>query len=73
MKGTCSSIIRQVSGIILLDVIVFLQAIRDYIAIAVAVVVIIRRVVFVTLAFVKVDKTTKLMIGNLGSVLITSV
>ena len=40
MKGTCSSIIRQVSGIILLDVIVFLQAIRDYIAIAVVVVVV---------------------------------
>jgi len=40
MKGTCSSIIRQVSGIILLDVIVFLQAIRDYIAIVVVVVVI---------------------------------
>jgi len=40
MKGTCSSIIRQVSGIILLDVIVFLQAIRDYIAIVVVVVVV---------------------------------
>jgi len=40
MKGTCSSIIKQVSGIILLDVIVFLQAIRDYIAIVVVVVVI---------------------------------
>ena len=41
MKGTCSSITRQVSGIILLDVIVFLQAIRDYIAIVVVVVVIV--------------------------------
>ena len=40
MKGTCSSIIKQVSGIILLYVIVFLQAIRDYIAIVVVVVVI---------------------------------
>ena len=40
MKGTCSNIIRQVSGIILLDVIVFLQAIRDYIAIAIVVVVV---------------------------------
>jgi len=40
MKGTCSNIIRQVLGIILLDVIVFLQAIRDYIAIVVVVVVI---------------------------------
>jgi len=41
MKGTCSSIIKQVSGIILLDVIVFLQAIRDYIAIVVVVVVVV--------------------------------
>jgi len=41
MKGTCSSITRQVSGIIYIDVIVFLQAIRDYIAIVVVVVVIV--------------------------------
>jgi len=40
MNGTCSNIIRQVLGIILLDVIVFLQAIRDYIAIAAVVVVV---------------------------------
>ena len=41
MKGTCSSITRQVSGIIYIDVIVFLQAIRDYIAIVVVVVVVV--------------------------------
>jgi len=46
MKGTCSSITRQVSGIILLDVIAFLQAIRDYIAIVVVVVCVCACVVF---------------------------
>jgi len=46
MKGTCSNIIRQVLGIILLDVIVFLQAIRDYIAIADVVVCVCACVVF---------------------------
>ena len=46
MKGTCSNIIRQVLGIILLDVIVFLQAIRDYIAIVVVVVCVCACVVF---------------------------
>ena len=45
MKGTCSNIIRQVLGIILLDVIVFLQAIRDYIDIVVVVVCVCARVV----------------------------
>jgi hypothetical protein len=35
MKGTCSNIIRQVSGIILLDIIVFLEAIRDCIVVVI--------------------------------------
>jgi hypothetical protein len=35
MKGTCSNIIRQVSGIILLDITVFLEAIRDCIVVVI--------------------------------------